>query len=1815
MNKILFFSVLFLYSFFGYAQVETPNEELQPNKNISLLIVDPGEGGGTAWYLDHDKDGWGNIDTELYAIIQPADYVANSLDRDDNNANITNIAPQTFYRDADGDTFGNAAVTIYYSVKPATGYATNNTDCNDGDKTLNPNTVWYLDSDKDSFGISNVTTNKTQCVNPSVAGGVQYVRNSNDCNDGDATLNPNTVWYLDSDKDSFGISNVTTNKTQCANPSVAGGVQYVRNSNDCNDGDATLNPNTVWYLDSDKDSYGISNVTTNKTQCVNPSVAGGVQYVRNSNDCNDGDATLTPNTVWYLDSDKDSFGISNVTTNKTQCANPSVAGGVQYVRNATDCNDGDATLTPNTVWYLDSDKDSFGISNVTTNKTQCVNPSVAGGVQYVRNSNDCNDGDSTLNPNTVWYLDSDKDSFGISNVTTNKTQCANPSVAGGVQYVRNSNDCNDGDATLNPNTVWYLDSDKDSFGISNVTTNKTQCANPSVAGGVQYVRSSNDCNDGDATLNPNTVWYLDSDKDSFGISNVTTNKTQCTNPSVAGGVQYVRNSNDCNDGDATLTPNTVWYLDSDKDSFGISNVTTNKTQCANPSVAGGVQYVRNSTDCNDAAATVNPNTKWYADADADGLGDPASFLQQCTNPGGSYVLDNTDNCPLVSGSIANCENIKAPSLDHNYVITSTYKKATTTVYENPDPTQAQVNITYFDGLGRPMQQIANQQSNSGKDIITHIEYDPFGRQIRDYLPFVSTASNMVFDPNALTNTSSYYDTAIYDNTDNPFSEKKLESSPLNKVLKQAAPGADWAMDAGHEIKLDYQTNTETEVKLYKATATGPTSGLYEPIFSDGGNYSANELYKTITYDENSIANPSSTDEKLGSTVEFKNKEGQVVLKRTYESSTKHDTYYVYDQFGNLTYVLPPLVSNPSAELDGLCYQYKYDSRNRLAEKKLPGKQWEFIVYDKLDRPVATGPAKSPFKNDTAVGWLVTKYDAFGRPVYTGWLNAAASSATRSSMQVAQNNSSNLFESKKTNAVIDLIPAFYTTDTAPTGIKLLTVNYYDTYDFPNADVSSTVLGQTVLANTKTLATGSWTRAVTTPSSIAGETTTIYYDAKARPIRSAVTNYLTGYTNTDSELDAFSGQLKSTITKHKRTGAPADVEIVVKEVFDYSPQGRLRTHTHKIGTAVVEQLLADNTYDELGQLTCKKVGNTSSVPLQKVDYSYNIRGWMTGINNDPTNNLVLNTTEKDLFGFKINYNTVKNETGYTGKELYNGNISETYWRTSSDNVLRKYGYKYDNLNRLKNAIFQKPGNANPVPQSYDENLTYDQNGNIRTLVRFGDMEGALPPNGIDNLIYTYQTNSNMLLNVLDNSNNNISGFVDGNKSGDDYTYDANGNLITDKNKNITAIVYNQLNLPTKITFGTTGTIEYIYNAAGQKLEKIVTQGTTVTSTNYLGGFQYTKPHLGTWTLQFFPTAEGYIKNTVVNSANTYSYVFNYTDHLGNVRLSYSDADKNGVIVSSEILDESHYYPFGLKHIGYVTALGTDNKYKFNGKELQDELGLNMYDYGARNYDPALGRWMNIDPLAEKYFGATPYNYVLDNPVNAIDPDGMDIYLLTESGRTILALKEKDKKTDTMYAVKNSSITDITSSSGTKDTTSIFDMKDTNGDGQFTKDDGVTVKSGLIGQMVNSSGKIDGQDYYSSKSEYSKENEDAYLNLFKYASDNSNAEFGLHTYNDKGNTMMRFVTKADTGAVFSPNAFGILNSDVIYSYHSHPGIRTYRSVEEFSIQGNTGDSDYGHSYYQKRNYPNYIYFPNSSRLYNVTPTTINYIKRINNPKDLKK
>ncbi len=404
------------------------------------------------------------------------------------------------------------------------------------------------------------------------------------------------------------------------------------------------------------------------------------------------------------------------------------------------------------------------------------------------------------------------------------------------------------------------------------------------------------------------------------------------------------------------------------------------------------------------------------------------------------------------------------------------------------------------------------------------------------------------------------------------------------------------------------------------------------------------------------------------------------------------------------------------------------------------------------------------------------------------------------------------------------------------------------------------------------------------------------------------------------------------------------------------------------------------------------------LQNVAYTYNIRGWLKDINN-------VNSLGSSLFAMKFNYAT--DEMGAANDApQYNGNISEIIWRSVNDvsgGYTRGYAYSYDDLNRLTSADYgEKTTGSYNFSYGYSvPSISYDKNGNIMTLERKG-YNNAL----IDNLTYSYNA-GNQLQSVSDASGN-TQGFDDGH-SGTDYAYDGNGNLTEDLNKNITSITYNYLNLPKKITFGSSGNIQYIYAAEGTKLRKVVTSGSTVTTTDYAGNFVYTNN-----ALSFFFQPEGY----VVPNGSSYQYYFQYKDNLGSNRLTYCDFNGDGTISSTEIVEENNYYPFGLKQQGYNNTVhgSTVDKRLYNGKELQNDAvgtsAMNLYDYGVRFYDPAIGRWTTADPLAEKHFGLSPYNYTANNPILFIDPNGKDIWIYYDGGKSKVRYEQGMK-----YKGKNS------------------------------------------------------------------------------------------------------------------------------------------------------------------------------------------------------
>ncbi|WP_284462628.1 DUF6443 domain-containing protein [Chryseobacterium sp.] len=954
----------------------------------------------------------------------------------------------------------------------------------------------------------------------------------------------------------------------------------------------------------------------------------------------------------------------------------------------------------------------------------------------------------------------------------------------------------------------------------------------------------------------------------------------------------------------------------------------------------------------------------------------------------------------------------------NYIQSRTYLDPVVT----SSATARQVEtVQYFDGLGRPKQVVNVKASPLGRDVVTQIVYDGFGRQVLDYLPVPQGGTSngaIVTDPlSNATQPNIYGSEKIY-------LEKILENSPLDRVLEQKQVGNDWNTKP---VKFQYDVNIDGEVKRYIATFDYPT---FESSISLSGNYGGSQLYKNTV-----------TDEDGNKTIEFKNGKGQVLLVRKIVSATENaDTYYVYNNYDQLAYVIPPLASVSASldlsTLDKLCYQYIYDGKNRLVEKKLPGKGKEYMVYDKQDRLILNQDTNLKAQNK----WIITKYDQLGRVAYTGLLSTGGERAGRqneiNNLVIAEERSSTGFTR---NGMTIYYTDVYFVGEIPT---ILSVNYYDTYPqgSPAADnqfsqelltdnpsQSKSTKGLAVASYVKNIEDDNWTKSYT------------YYDTKGRVTGTHSINHLGGYTKTESKLD-FVGAPKQVKTSHKRK--TSDIGVMVNERFEYDNANRLTKHWHQVD-GKVEQLLTENTYNEVSQLINKKVGNN----LQSMDYAYNIRGWMTEINK---NDMSIPGLNGKLFSYKIKYNQKDGTTnpdtslfvGKNVKPMYNGNIAEVDWRSveslGANPPLepKRYGYAYDALNRLTAGYYQNPNN--PWSKEHTEVVDYDLNGNIIKLYRTSVMNGTTAE-VIDDLVYNYGTPTslgNRLLDVKDNRHNKA-GYEGG---GNSIAYDANGNMINMLDKQILGINYNYLNLPNSIARGANFNINHLYRADGVKLHKSTLEtydgvnGTVnnTTDTDYLDGFQYThtltqgggspggggspveeanfaispmrkameieaytfdraiktiEPGIdppiggGGFTIElkdedlvFFPTAEGYY------DYKKDQYIYQYKDHLGNARVSFGRNSAGAL----EITDANDYYPFGMNHLKTGNAffgVGSYKNYKYNGKELQE---TGMYDYGARMYMPDLGRWGVVDPRSQ--YTHETYSYVWNNPISFNDPTGM-------------------------------------------------------------------------------------------------------------------------------------------------------------------------------------------------------------------------------------
>lgn len=363
-----------------------------------------------------------------------------------------------------------------------------------------------------------------------------------------------------------------------------------------------------------------------------------------------------------------------------------------------------------------------------------------------------------------------------------------------------------------------------------------------------------------------------------------------------------------------------------------------------------------------------------------------------------------------------------------------------------------------------------------------------------------------------------------------------------------------------------------------------------------------------------------------------------------------------------------------------------------------------------------------------------------------------------------------------------------------------------------------------------------------------------------------------------------------------------------------------------------------------------------------------------------------TSSDLFSMGLFYETTNTTLGATSQK--NGNISHMWSQVACNNP-QYYGFQYDYLNRLttaNNAEFNTGTSAYINLNRYNEVNTYDARGNILTTNRRG-LTATNTFGVIDNLTFTYVSTNKNRVNSISESGSYTRGFKT-TTAVQLYTYDNNGNMSRDNHKKITTAYYYH-NMVKTVTFDNGNTINWLYDASGAKLSK-TTNASGNNVTHYIGGIEY-KGTATSFAIEAIYHAEG---RCTLQEGGIWRYEYNLRDHLGNTRVTFADLDNSGTVTTSEILQQNHYYPFGANIEG-LSSTSTPNKYQYNGKEWNEDFGLNWNDYGARMYDPWVGRWWGVDFLADKYTNNTPYHYGINNPVLFIDPNGMEITFSGDGG----------------------------------------------------------------------------------------------------------------------------------------------------------------------------------------------------------------------------
>ena len=920
-----------------------------------------------------------------------------------------------------------------------------------------------------------------------------------------------------------------------------------------------------------------------------------------------------------------------------------------------------------------------------------------------------------------------------------------------------------------------------------------------------------------------------------------------------------------------------------------------------------------------------------------------------------------------------------PLLSDSYVATS-WNDVTVLTSRDGGEMSMMTTVTWLDDFGREESVHQVGFTPSHKTLVSLTEYDGHGRVSKRWLPALATPQRVILPG---LHTVTYLDAHVRPEDimpgsseanlgdGAPYSEVIYDGSPLDRPLMEYGSGEAWRQ-AGRGILSEHMGNSAGDERLvcHRIEVQASKNDTSFVISSEG------------LYPDGSLKVVSVTDEDGKETLTFTDRHGREILSRQVMKEGGEcqylDTYSVYDGLDHLLAVIPPALSDRLSigqsldpeETERYAYLYLYDSKERVCARKLPGIGWIRMEYDDADRLVFTQDGEQRRRGESTF----MLYDIHGRECVTGVCGHDVPTGNMISGFA-------LAEYVGAGGALDGYACSGVTLVSP---QVMSAFYYDSHafvdDFATGLPDSLAMYGTHIPSLIGRRTGSCLHEVS--EGISGKKVwgLVRYDGRGRVSHTEMSYPDGGWDTEDVEHDFLGSPVRRHLVHRKGT------ETVREDLtYTYDDSERLLEVRHSLngGTPV---LLARNTYDELGRLSGTERGGNGALSSA---YSYSVRSWLTGI-------------DGSLFKETLHYNDLRSARLGDGNRRFGGDVSSMEWRSGAGTGTRSYDFAYDGLGRLVSADYGEYGDH---VTGYGTSYSYDNMGNLLSLSREGDMTSSLK-GIVDNLSMTYD--GNMLASVSDSapapSVTGSADFRDGASMAVEYTYDRNGNMTSDLNRRISSVSYNRQNRPVRIKHSG-GTETFTYLPDGTKRERTALgKDWSLSRTEYRGNLVCADDSLK------YILFDG---GLIAMDGSSPEYLFFLRDHLGSVRVV---ARSDGKVVQV-----NHYYPYGMAYasgrmsgnaeahpvtgeggnvidgdleIGGGTGgmelarPGASQPYRFLGNELYTSNTLGLYDFSARMYDPALGRFLSVDPMAEGYRHLSPYAYCAGNPAVYVDKDGQVI-----------------------------------------------------------------------------------------------------------------------------------------------------------------------------------------------------------------------------------